>query len=254
MRRYQLFEFLDQAWLPLRLREAAAAYLAAAYKTTPFPALWAGKIARLLEDRGADRIVDIGSGSGGPMQLVMRELAKLGHRPRITLTDLYPVRTASVIEYWPEPVDAIRVPSELRGLRTLFLTFHHFAPETARAILRDAFERRQTICIFEATSRTVPALALSFLIPVLVMAVMPTVRPRSAFQIFITYLLPVLPLLAFWDGLVSQLRTYSIAELHELTGDFISPEYVWECGFIEASRVPYKTCYLIGRPKPEAAG
>jgi len=82
MRRYHLFEFLDQSWLPEQVRAAATRYLNAAYGTTPFPALWAAVIARVLGECGADQIVDIGSGSGGPMKLVLAELARLGRRPR----------------------------------------------------------------------------------------------------------------------------------------------------------------------------
>jgi len=249
MRRYQLFEFLDQPWLPDRLRVAATGYLTASYATTPFPARWAGMLARILDDCGLNSIIDIGSGSGGPMEVVLAEMAKLGRKPLVMLTDLYPVRTASPIDYWPDPVSATCVPAELRGLRTLFLVFHHFAPPMARAVLQDAFNQRQAICIFEATSRTAPAIAVSFVIPFLVLLLTPSVRPKSIFQFFFTYLIPVLPLLVFWDGLVSQLRTYSTAELRELTADCNSPEFVWEHGIIEASGVPYKTCYLVGRPR-----
>ena len=252
MRRYQLFEFLDQAWLPTRLRGAATAYLTAAHATTPFPALWAAKMARVLKDCGLDQIVDLGSGSGGPMHLVIKEMAAQGYRPRVTLTDLHPVRSAMGINYWPEPVHAADVPTGLRGLRTLFLTFHHFAPAAAQAVLRNAFDQREPICIFEVTSRTGTAIAVSFLIPLLIFLITPAMRPVSAFQIFFTYLIPAIPLLAFWDGLVSQLRTYSMAEFGELTEGLQSADYSWECGYIDAPRVPFKTCYLIGSPKPGA--
>jgi hypothetical protein len=252
MRRYRLFEFLDQPWLPPRLRAATTAYLAASYKASSFPALWAEIIAQVLEECRLDRIVDIGSGCGGPMELVLARLEKLGQYPRAILTDLHPVPTNTSISYWPQPVDAACVPSQLQGLRTLFLSFHHFEPRTARAVLRDAFEQRQPICIFEATSRTAPALAVSLLIPLLALAVTPAIRPVSAFQMFFTYLVPVVPVIAFWDGMVSQLRTHSITELRQLADGFPSPEYAWECGVIQAPRIPYKTCYLIGRPKRKA--
>ena len=253
MRRVQLFEFLDQSWLPGRLRAVATRYLAAAHATTPFPALWAAILARVLEQCRVDRIVDLGSGSGGPMEVVLVELAKLGHTPQVTLTDLHPLPSASTfstpaIHYWPEPVSAATVPPQLQGLRTLFLSFHHFAPPMARAVLQDAFRQRQAICIFEATSRTVPAVAASFLIPILVLLLTPSVRPLAMFQGIFTYLIPVIPLLAFWDGFVSQLRTYSMTELKDLAADFTDPEYEWDCGFIKAKGIPFKTSYLIGRP------
>jgi hypothetical protein len=257
MRRLHLFEFLDQPWLPGRIRAAATLYLVAAYRITPFPALWAAQVARVLEECRLNQIVDLCSGAAGPISLVMAELARLGHRPRVTLTDLYPVAgplrqngyADSSIRYWPEPVDAARVPPELEGLRTIFTSFHHFAPSAARAVLRDAFEQRRAICIFEATSRNRAAIAASLVIPLLVLLVTPSVRPISAFQIVFTYLVPVLPVLAFWDGIVSQLRTYSPEELHDLARDYDSPEYRWESGFLDIPSLSVKPSYLIGRPK-----
>ena len=171
----------------------------------------------------------------------------------MTLTDLHPVRSASLIDYWPMPVNATCVPAELHGLRTLFLCLHHFSPTNARAVLRDAFEQNQPICIFEATSRTATAVATSLLIPLLVLLVTPVIRPVTSFQLCFTYLIPAVPALAFWDGLVSQLRTYSMEELKELTASCTSRSYGWECGYIEAARVPFRTSYLIGCPRAGSA-
>jgi hypothetical protein len=130
----------------------------------------------------------------------------------------------------------------------MFASFHHFRPEAARAILRDAFEQRRPICIFEGTSRTPGAIASAVLIPFLVLVLTPLVKPVSWVQIFFTYLVPILPLVIFWDGLVSQLRTYSVEELEELTRDLESPEYQWEAGLIEIPRLPAGVPYLVGRP------
>ena len=221
------------------------AYLAATYRISPFPPLWAARIAKVLEDCRLDAIVDLCSGSAGPMLIVRTELERLGLRPRVTLTDLYPAST-QLRDYWPEPVDATRVPPQFGGVRTMFSAFHHFPPKTARAVLADAFQQRQPICIFEATSRSPVSIATCLLIPLLVFVLTPSIRPVSLFQIFFTYLIPLLPLLIFFDGLVSQLRTYSVEELRDLTRDLDSDGYVWECGLIGAPRVPVKVPYLIG--------
>lgn len=256
MRRLHLFEFEDQAWFPHRLRAAMTSYLAATYRITPFPKLWAQHVSRVLAECSLDEIVDLGSGSAGPMPLVAGELEKMGHPARVTLTDLYPNPAAmngrgngdGFIRYWPEPVDATKVPAPLTGVRTMFASFHHFEPDEARAILRDAFEQRRSICIFEATSRTPAAIATTLLIPLLVLALTPTVRPLSIFQIFFTYLAPILPLLIFWDGLVSQLRTYSVEEFGELTSELHGPEYRWTSGLIRAPGLPAGVPYLTGSP------
>jgi hypothetical protein len=59
----------------------------------------------------------------------------------------------------------------------------------------------------------------------------------------------VMPLLALWDGFVSQLRTYSMADLEALAGDSNASDYVWESGLITGSRVPFSTSYLLGLPR-----
>jgi hypothetical protein len=259
--RLHLFEWEDQTWFPASLRAAMTSYLAAAYGITPFPKIWANYLAKLMSGDGVTEIVDLGSGSGGPVGRVVKELVERGFNVRVTLTDLYPnvsglvfpTDGASSMRYWPEPMDAIRVPPELAGIRTMFGSFHHFRPTAARGILRDAFEQRRPICIFEGTSRTPPAIASALLIPLLVVLLTPVVRPVSPVQILFTYFVPILPLLIFWDGLVSQLRTYSVEELKTLTRDLQSAEYRWEAGLIEIPRMPAGVPYLIGRPVASAS-
>jgi hypothetical protein len=247
--RLHLFEWEDQAWFPDSLRAAMTSYLVTVYGITPLPRFWADCLAKFLSRDEVNEIVDLGSGSGGPVGRVVKELGERGFKTRVTLTDLYPQVTMDVgssIHYWPDPVDAARVPAALCGIRTMFASFHHFRPPAAQGILRDAFEQGRPICIFEGTSRTPAAIASALLIPFLVLLLTPFVRPVSPIQILLTYLVPILPLLMFWDGLVSHLRTYSVQELTEFTRDLQSPQYRWEAGLIKIPRVPAGVPYLIG--------
>jgi len=247
--RLHLFEWEDQSWFPASLRTAMTSYLATAYGITPLPKLWAERLSTLLARDRLNEIVDLGSGSGGPMQLVVKELEEQGFKLRVTLTDLYPASAAPApFEYWQQPVDATRVPASLHGIRTMFASFHHFRPRMARQILFDAFTQRRPICVLEGTSRTAPAIATTLLIPLLVLLLTPKVRPVSWVQIVFTYIIPILPLLIFWDGLISHLRTYSPREIEALTQSLDSPEYSWETGLIHAPRTPAGLPYLIGKP------
>jgi hypothetical protein len=85
------------------------------------------------------------------------------------------------------------------------------------------------------------------LVPILVLLLTPKIRPVSWLQIVFTYLVPILPLLIFWDGLVSQLRTYSVKELEGLTRGLQSPDYRWEIGLMQIPRMPADLPYVIGR-------
>ncbi|MCU1263271.1 MAG: hypothetical protein JWO80_6156 [Bryobacterales bacterium] len=251
MRRLHLFEFGDQRWFPQLLRGAETAYLAAAYRLFPLPRQWAERIATVLPPGERAEIIDLCAGSGGAMPLILKELEKCGYEARATLTDLYPNPTCTShqrISWRTEPLDATRVPPELAGVRTMFSAFHHFRPNAARTILQDAFDHRRPICIFEGGSGTLIGILTMVLVPVNVLALMPFARPfRWAYLIF-TYLIPVVPLVVFWDGIVSMFRIYSEEQMRDLTDDMQAPDYAWEIGCIQTRGIPGGLPYLIGRP------
>ncbi len=86
------------------------------------------------------------------------------------------------------------------------------------------------------------------LVPVNVLLLIPFARPfRWAYLVF-TYLVPLMPLILFWDGVVSMLRIYSPEQMKELTGDLQTPNYSWEIGRIRVRGIPGGLPYLIGRP------
>jgi hypothetical protein len=253
MRRLHLFEFGDQRWFPQLLRDAETGYLAAAYRFLPLPQRWAERISTALRPGEPTEILDLCSGSGGAMPLILDELERRGYNARATLTDLYPnPKSASHprIKWLAEPVDATRVPPKLAGVRTMFSAFHHFRPEAAKAILKDAFERRRTICIFESGPGMLLGVVTMVLVPVNVLLLMPFARPfRWAYLVF-TYLIPLMPLIVCWDGIVSMLRIYSPEQMKELREDLQAPDYTWEIGRIRARGIPGGLPYLIGRPIP----
>jgi hypothetical protein len=91
LRRLQLFELGDLSWFPNVFRRATTRYLRTVVKLFGFPALWAKELAALgPPGGGVFRIVDLGSGSGGPIPSIIPELRRRGYSPEVTLTDLYP--------------------------------------------------------------------------------------------------------------------------------------------------------------------
>lgn len=221
-------------------------------------------------------IVDLCSGGGGPWFSLTQELERVGLTPKVVLTDLFPNHEAFAaaaaacprIRSCPEPVDASAMPPELVGFRTLFTSFHHFRPNTARAILADAVRNRAGIGIFEFTYRipwllalllVVPSLIGIILIAPLMLFVMPFVRPVRFAPLFFTYVVPILPLLmpliGVWDGAVSCLRTYTVAEMLEMAHSVSSAEpgrvdsYRWKAGTVPTAVYPYMpVSYLVGVP------
>jgi len=252
MRRLQLFEFSDEPWFPAVLRQGGTAYLAVVCRlASVLRQRWAERISTGLRDDELCEVVDLCSGSGGPMPLIVEELVKRGYNVRATLTDLYPHPEAASnprIRWSAEPVDATRVPSNLVGVRTMFSAFHHFRPASAKAILKDAFDRREAICIFESGSGGLLNLGMALGHPIVVFALMPFVRPFRWSYLVFTYLIPLIPLSMLWDVIASFLRIYSPEQMATMTEDLRAPDYSWEIGRIPIRGIPGGLPYLIGRP------
>lgn len=173
---------------------------------------------------------------------------------KVHLTDKYPNLTSfeklqnsfpDNLSFSIETVDAARVPKDLKGFRTLFTSFHHFRPSEARRILSDAVASDEGIGIFEFTQRKPAAILAMLLTPLFVLLVTPFIRPLKFSRLFWTYLIPAVPILVGFDGVVSCLRTYTPAELRELTED-LSEKYQWEIGELSVKGSLVPVTYLIG--------
>ena len=274
MRRVQFIELHEQPWFPSSLRDDVTDAVQFGYNLIRAYAPIAPLLQNLIDSSGngtndqkatdkniKDRqaIVDLCSGGGGPWL----ELSRTLHCPhaadsalQIWLTDKYPNLEAfqSVsassdhrITYYPEPVDARNVPRALKGLRTMFTSFHHFPPEDARAILQNAVDAGEGVGIFEITRRAPSAIAVIFVGVLLMFLHTPRIRPFRWSRLLWTYLIPIIPLVLIFDGIVSCLRTYRPQELREMIDKLASREYQWEIGELKGKRTP--VTYLIGYPK-----
>lgn len=237
MRRLPLFEFEDQPWCPAVLRNAVTAYLRFVVRMTRQVEPVVPALADLLRRSGETGIVDLCSGSGGIAGQLAAGLAGSGLDARLLLTDLYPDTAAfeSVaresggrVAYRREPLDATAVPRELAGVRTIFNAFHHFEPDAARRVLRDAAEARRPIAVVEFVERSAFTLSGVLMSPLLVLLVAPFLKPRRPLALFFTYVVPLVPLIVLWDGLASWLRVYSPDELREMAASASAPGYDWE--------------------------
>jgi len=264
MRRLHLFEFEDQAWLPVALRDFMTDFLRVVFSTLSSRVSLEALLVKLLDAGGTDRIVDLASGGGGPIVAVRQRLeTEFGREVQILLTDKYPniealeaARDAGrgAIDYHRESLDAKAVPKHIEGIRTVFTAFHHFPPEDAQLILADASACRRPIAVFEATERTVGMLLITMLVPVLVWIATPFMRPFRPSRWLLTYLLPVVPLLSLWDGLVSCLRTYSPRELEEMAASVGAEDWTWEAGYLPVAGLPCRVTYLLGYPAEARTG
>ncbi|MBN2364789.1 MAG: hypothetical protein EH225_01385 [Calditrichaeota bacterium] len=258
MKRIHLFEFEDYPWFSGTIRELVTDYLH--YIVTTFhmyrPVI--PLLKKALKSQRFNTIIDIGSGGSGPIPDILTELHKenLGD-VQIVLSDMYPHLDAfqkiqkqapDQITYIPHSVDARSIPEKLVGFITFFNTFHHFKPADAVKILQNASRGGNGIGIFELAGRDPITLFYIFMSPVISCLITPFIKPRKWKRWIFTYLLPAVPFIIWWDGMVSSFRTYSTEELVKLMRETGNKDYVWKAGRIRGV-LATKITYLIGYSK-----
>ncbi len=241
MKRIHAFEIHDQFWCPDVFRNQLTEFLQLSAKVLRIYDGVIPLVEKVLLKTGSNEIVDLCSGSSGPWS----HLAEKTSGIKVVLTDKYPnthslervsLESDGKIKFVSESVDATNVPAHLTGMRTIFTGLHHFRTEMAKLILEDAVQKRTPIGIFEFTERSLYNLLSGPLgYPLLVLLLSPFVKPFKMSRLFWEYVLPVAPLVALWDGVVSDLRTYSVIELEELVSSIESTGYKWEVGVQKAS-------------------
>jgi len=247
MRRFQLFEIADQRWCPSIIRRAVTAFLATVGSRTGIYQPTVDVLKQALEQVKSKAIVVLCAGSGGGILDVANALPP---DTRILLTDLAPdtslTSSSSMISYDARSVDARDIPADLKGARVFYGSFHHFDPHEAKAILDAAVRANEPIAIFEGTERSFRGIAVCLLIPILVLIMMPQIRPFRLLWIVLTYLIPVLPAVILWDGLVSSLRSYTQEEMRAFAETL--KVYEWEVGVLSGPHRE-RISYLFGAPK-----
>jgi hypothetical protein len=259
MRRFQLVEFEDYPWFPSALRDGITDYLRFFLKTFDLYRPIVPVIKDVLDKCGTNRIIEIASGGGGGIEKILSHLDKINDgKTNVILTDYYPnidafrllkKRNNGRFSYFSEPVDAANVPSGLKGLRTLFSAFHHFDSKAAKAVLHDAVIKNSPIGVFDGAERkfkyvagvVISTLLFIFLVPLFT-------KPVKLSRFFYTYIIPLIPLFALFDGVVSMLRMYTPEELLCLAKETEPEKFVWKSGKLK-HKLGNCVTYLIGYPK-----
>jgi hypothetical protein len=262
MRRVQFIELHEQRWFPSSLRDDVTDAVQFGFNLLKAYTPIAPLLQNVIDSSGngtnaPQSIIDMCSGGGGPWLDLSRKLrcrdAGDSAGLQIWLTDKYPNLEAfqSIsdssdhhITYYPESVDAMNVPRALKGLRTMFTSFHHFSPQDARAILQNAVDAGENIGIFEITRRAPSTIGIIFVGVVLLFLHTPRIRPFRWSRLLWTYLIPIIPLVLLFDGVVSCLRTYRPQELREIVDKLTCCQYQWEIGELAGGKAP--VTYLIG--------
>jgi hypothetical protein len=248
-------EFHDRQWFPPILRDYVTDGLQFILNLARVYGPIVPRLKKAIHAARPEALVDLCSGGGGPWPWLHRLLQSASGPVTVCLTDKYPNtlafeslrrQTQRQVTFYRDAVNAVKPPPELLGFRTIFTSFHHFQPQQALAILQNVVDARQGIGVFEATQRRPLSLLLTLLMFFGGFLTAPFIRPFRFSRLCWTYLIPVIPFVLFFDGVVSCLRAYSKDELAELVLKLDADDYVWEIGEESGGLAPIT--YLVGYP------
>lgn len=257
MKRIHLFEFEDLKWLPNWIRICMTRLIMVMHKKFNTSEDMAKLLAKLIKQTNTTKIIDLCSGSGGPMLDTISQL-KNSHKIEnieLVLTDLYPNledakrinKLNNHIHYRTQPLDATNIGNDIKGILTMVGSFHHMKPNLAKSILREAQRKEQPICIMEINKKFT-VLLWWLLIPlsaILCLFITPLVKPLTIKQIIFTYLIPIIPICFAWDAVITSGRIYRMNDLDILLKGLGNENYTWEKGIIKGES---EKIYLIGCP------
>ena len=235
MKRRNAFEWEDQPWFPSFLRQYMTDFLRFILQKGNLYQPITSILIEGLQQAKSNTVVDLCSGAGGAVVSVQNNIKKA---------------TGKSILFYKEPVDATCVPTSLPGFRTLFSGFHHFDKKAAVQLLQNAVDAEEGIAIFDGGSRSIWFIVLIlFFHPVAFLLFTPFITPFSAKRLLFTYILPVVPFCAIWDGIASVLRLYTPDEMLQLANKTKSSLclYQWKAG-VTTNRIGIRIAYLTGIP------
>lgn len=264
MRRVQWFELEDQPWMPSAIRDGGTDVLDAMFDRIGFYDVVVPAVVQLLRDVGAARVVDLGSGGGGGALQVYRAVRTAGSNVEFALTDRFPNASGATrvvalgdprLRYDLTPLDALSGPIDGTAVHTMCSALHHFPPDVVRALIARLVAHGVPMAFVDVAASPVVRRMPALLAPVPVVAnlivltlaalvVTPLVRPVRVGRLLLTYILPAIPALVAWDGMVSALRAYTPEELLALAKDAPGAgDYEWAAGRGGAA------LFLTGQPR-----
>jgi len=204
------------------------------------------------------------SGSGKHVAILLDALIERGEKlPCFLISDLFPVihEMEKVAEQYPEnvqaihaPIDALNVPDSYpHSARVVISAFHHFTPDAAKNILRNSAEKGKPIFVLEPMTRNFRSFLKLASFYLLAMLINPFLsRKDRLLKAVFTYLIPLIPFMGLWDGVVSTMRVYTEEELMALTST-IDAKYQWR---FEKIRVGWngKISAFFGMPRQANTG
>ncbi|MEM9983513.1 MAG: hypothetical protein AAF804_00325 [Bacteroidota bacterium] len=179
----------------------------------------------------------------------------LEHADRLLVIDYQLGAGFETLDPWLDP----DIPREIiqedqiggEGLYLVVNSFHQRNPAEAYGLLSRIFELRQPVAIVEGNNDNWwQVVGMTVFVPLTVILTAPLVKPFRWERLLFTYLIPILPLVTFWDGFMALFKLYAPQDLDELVSGLQAEDYTWESGKMDNGRGG-KIMYLLGLPVPE---
>jgi hypothetical protein len=253
-----LFEFEDLKWFPDFLRQSMTDYLRYFLNATNFYKPTTRLLNGCLEQSRSNNVIDLCSGGGGAIESVVKNIKhETGKDIHFILTDKFPNIEAfsflkkqmpDNIDFVESSVDAGDVPAALTGVRTVYSAIHHFDREAIKTVIRDAVKANAPIAIFDGGDKNLlTIMGIIIFHPIAFFLCTPFFKPFRLSRILFTYLIPLIPLCAIWDGAVSITRLYHPRDLLEIAKE-AGGDYEWKAGKAK-NHFQMNVAYLTGIPK-----
>lgn len=215
-----LFEFNDLPWIPESIRatirdvcEVCNSGFRSFNHTVAHQAL------QRARECGADTIVELGAGTAPITRILAADPASQGLV--LVPCDLLPdpeaygrlaMQYPGKVRLLLESIDYTHPGDWGRGaLAVLVGTFHHIHPRDRSRTLEALSTSADHVMVFEPLRNTPLSMALTLtaIVPALLLPLAYLHRPGRARRMLWCWLIPVVPLIFMWDGLVSCIRQWS---------------------------------------------
>lgn len=255
-RRRHLVELHEQPWFPEVWRDLFRTGLGKAFVLAGVSNQTSRILASYIGAHRPAEVLDLCSGSGEfSLDSWRRALSAQDGPPppsQLVLSDLYPTpQRWKALDpdgrHIDSPVDIQELGGGVPRAWMMLNTLHHFRPEELRAFLRRAAESADSVVLVDRDARTFREMLFTvFVVPIaaaLVTAFL--IRPFRIHNVLWSLIFPVIPFVAMLDGIVSNLRSYTVEELRGLVAG--APDaFTWRVGAIPGEKGAPSMVYLLG--------
>jgi hypothetical protein len=199
-----LVELEDQNWFPNWMRQYQVDFLGGVSRITRLY----GPCAELLNSFKPKKIVDLASGNGQSAKILLNQRSGV----IVEYTDKFPPES----ELEVSKLDLLKDELPQADLYTLLNGLHHFDENQIRALITRVPPNGSFLFIEPIGPRLGSFIKVSLSTLILPFFLVPFLKPFRWDRLFITYLLPIGPLICFYDGIISVIKSYALKDLQNI--------------------------------------